>query len=210
MFVSVQCLDSNAFGDGAVLGCDFCGIVELVGGKVTRVKVGDRVAGLVWGGEFFCSIPLYLQTGHEANPWRPQVSLKASELTANTPSLKKKSVSRCLLQLVPIKLLRYLLPQQLHGWHCTRRIASIYLGKCRPQTLFSFGVEVVRHYLTSSPVHKIHANDRLQLALGCTLYNLPRHTLFQWQQPAVQSTSTFAKEWAQHMSLTTATQMLWK
>ena len=40
----------NAFGDGAVLGCDFTGIVESLGKSVTKVKVGDRIAGLVWGG----------------------------------------------------------------------------------------------------------------------------------------------------------------
>jgi len=47
----VQSLDGNAFGNGAVLGCDFTGTVEKLGEKVTSVKVGDRVAGLVWGGE---------------------------------------------------------------------------------------------------------------------------------------------------------------
>lgn len=41
----------NAFGEGAVLGCDFTGIVEEVGKSVTSVQVGDRIAGLVWGGE---------------------------------------------------------------------------------------------------------------------------------------------------------------
>ncbi|KAH6618425.1 hypothetical protein C7974DRAFT_30314 [Boeremia exigua] len=47
----VQCLDSNAFGDGAVLGCDFVGPVEDVGEEVTKAAKGDVVAGLVWGGE---------------------------------------------------------------------------------------------------------------------------------------------------------------
>ncbi|KAE9371146.1 zinc-binding dehydrogenase family oxidoreductase [Stipitochalara longipes BDJ] len=47
----VQSLDGNAFGNGAVLGCDFTGTVEKLGEKVTRVKVGDRIAGLIWGGE---------------------------------------------------------------------------------------------------------------------------------------------------------------
>ena len=46
----MQCLDSSAFGSGAVLGCDFVGIVEKLGDKVQSVKIGDRIAGLVRGG----------------------------------------------------------------------------------------------------------------------------------------------------------------
>lgn len=49
--VTVQSLDSNAFGDEAVLGCDFVGTVEDVGGEVTKAAKGDMVAGLVWGGK---------------------------------------------------------------------------------------------------------------------------------------------------------------
>ncbi|KIL93676.1 hypothetical protein FAVG1_02236 [Fusarium avenaceum] len=48
----VQSLDSNAFGDGAVLGCDFVGIVEETGSDVTRITKGTTIAGLIWGGEF--------------------------------------------------------------------------------------------------------------------------------------------------------------
>ncbi|KFY27670.1 hypothetical protein V491_00787 [Pseudogymnoascus sp. VKM F-3775] len=47
----VQSLDTNAFGDGAVLGCDFTGTVEAMGNKVSSLKIGDTIAGLVWGGE---------------------------------------------------------------------------------------------------------------------------------------------------------------
>ncbi|KAF7593986.1 hypothetical protein BBP40_010383 [Aspergillus hancockii] len=47
----VQSLDSNAFGDGAVLGCDFVGVVIEVGKGVTRLAKGDVVAALIWGGE---------------------------------------------------------------------------------------------------------------------------------------------------------------
>ncbi|PMD62981.1 GroES-like protein [Hyaloscypha bicolor E] len=47
----VQSLDGSAFGNGAVLGCDFAGTVEKLGDRVTTVKVGDRIAGLIWGGE---------------------------------------------------------------------------------------------------------------------------------------------------------------
>ena len=46
----VASFDANVWGDGAVLGCDFCGRVEKLGSEVTRVKVGDRIAGLIWGG----------------------------------------------------------------------------------------------------------------------------------------------------------------
>lgn len=35
---------------GAIPGCDFAGVVTLLGEGVTNVKVGDRVAGFVHGG----------------------------------------------------------------------------------------------------------------------------------------------------------------
>ncbi|KAJ4294032.1 Zinc-binding oxidoreductase alcohol dehydrogenase [Kalmusia sp. IMI 367209] len=47
----VQSFDRNAMGDGSVFGCDFAGTVEDVGKNVTRVKKGDTIAGLIWGGE---------------------------------------------------------------------------------------------------------------------------------------------------------------
>lgn len=49
---TVQAFDSNAFGDGAVLGCDFVGEVVELGSEATRLAKGDIVAGLVWGGKF--------------------------------------------------------------------------------------------------------------------------------------------------------------
>ncbi|KAL4898499.1 putative zinc-binding dehydrogenase family oxidoreductase [Aspergillus ambiguus] len=47
----VQAFDSNAFGDGAVLGCDFVGEVIEQGRNASRLAKGDIVAGLIWGGE---------------------------------------------------------------------------------------------------------------------------------------------------------------
>ncbi|KAF5687001.1 ToxD-like protein [Fusarium denticulatum] len=44
-------LDVNAFGDDAVLGCDFSGEVVDVHSTVTKLKPGDSIAGFVWGGE---------------------------------------------------------------------------------------------------------------------------------------------------------------
>ncbi|VTT68137.1 unnamed protein product [Fusarium fujikuroi] len=44
-------LDVNAFGDDAVLGCDFAGEVVDVHSTVTKLKPGDSIAGFVWGGE---------------------------------------------------------------------------------------------------------------------------------------------------------------
>jgi NADPH:quinone reductase-like Zn-dependent oxidoreductase len=43
-------LDVNAFGDDAVLGCDFAGKVVDVHSTVTKLKPGDKIAGFVWGG----------------------------------------------------------------------------------------------------------------------------------------------------------------
>ncbi|KAM0310408.1 hypothetical protein ACHAPQ_012497, partial [Fusarium lateritium] len=43
--------DVNAFGDGAVLGCDFAGTVVGAHPSVTKLQTGDSVAGFVWGGE---------------------------------------------------------------------------------------------------------------------------------------------------------------
>lgn len=48
---AVQSFDANAFGDGAVLGCDFVGVVEAAGSGAKRIAVGTTVAGLIWGGE---------------------------------------------------------------------------------------------------------------------------------------------------------------
>ena len=47
----MQSFDSNVFGDGALLGCDFVGEVLELGSDVTRLAKGDVVAGLVWGGK---------------------------------------------------------------------------------------------------------------------------------------------------------------
>ncbi|WYZ35466.1 hypothetical protein EsH8_X_000113 [Colletotrichum jinshuiense] len=47
----VQSLDSNAFGNDAVLGCDYVGTVEKTGDKCSKLSRGDTVAGLIWGGE---------------------------------------------------------------------------------------------------------------------------------------------------------------
>ncbi|KAL1885450.1 putative secondary metabolism biosynthetic enzyme [Paecilomyces lecythidis] len=44
-------LDVNAFGDGALLGCDFAGTVVETHPEVTRLQTGDQIAGFVWGGE---------------------------------------------------------------------------------------------------------------------------------------------------------------
>lgn len=48
-FTIVQSLDSQAFEDGNVLGCDFVGEVVELGSKVSRFSKGDVIAALVWG-----------------------------------------------------------------------------------------------------------------------------------------------------------------
>ncbi|KAL2878273.1 hypothetical protein SGCOL_006525 [Colletotrichum sp. CLE4] len=47
----IQALDRNAFGEGAILGCDFVGTVEETGDQAHKLNRGDLVAGFVWGGE---------------------------------------------------------------------------------------------------------------------------------------------------------------
>ncbi|THW85500.1 NAD(P)-binding protein, partial [Aureobasidium pullulans] len=48
---TVQTLDSNAFGEGTVLGCDFVGTVEEEGTEAKNLSKGDVIAGLIWGAE---------------------------------------------------------------------------------------------------------------------------------------------------------------
>ncbi|CAM1504823.1 Fc.00g024140.m01.CDS01 [Cosmosporella sp. VM-42] len=45
-----KAIDYGAADAGSRIGCDFAGIVEKVGGKVTKFKVGDRIAGFSHGG----------------------------------------------------------------------------------------------------------------------------------------------------------------
>ncbi|KAL4871407.1 hypothetical protein BDV12DRAFT_183790 [Aspergillus spectabilis] len=47
----VKSLDRNAYGPGAVLGCDFVGDVVDIGSNAKKVKRGDVIAGLIRGGE---------------------------------------------------------------------------------------------------------------------------------------------------------------
>lgn len=47
----VQSFDAAAFGDNSVYGCDFVGKVTALGPKTSLLKEGDRVAGLIWGGQ---------------------------------------------------------------------------------------------------------------------------------------------------------------
>ncbi|KPM42101.1 hypothetical protein AK830_g4456 [Neonectria ditissima] len=47
----VLCFDAGVFGDGSVLGCDFAGTVAAIGSEVTRIQQGDKIAGLIWGGQ---------------------------------------------------------------------------------------------------------------------------------------------------------------
>ncbi|KAF4334030.1 oxidoreductase [Fusarium beomiforme] len=43
-------LDRQALAEPTILGCDFAGVVEALGESVDRIKVGDRVAGMIQGG----------------------------------------------------------------------------------------------------------------------------------------------------------------
>lgn len=42
--------DLHAFGDDAVLGCEFVGTIVQVHPSVSKLAVGDRIAALIWGG----------------------------------------------------------------------------------------------------------------------------------------------------------------
>lgn len=59
----VQSFDRNALGDGSVFGCDFAGTVEEVGKSVTRIKKGDNIAGLIWGGMLHSILSLCVEIG---------------------------------------------------------------------------------------------------------------------------------------------------
>lgn len=47
----VLAFDLEAFGDGAVLGCDFAGTVEGLGPGVSKFAAGDKIAAFIWGGK---------------------------------------------------------------------------------------------------------------------------------------------------------------
>lgn len=50
--VQVQCFDNAVFPAGSILGCDFVGTVTKLGDGVSRLGLGDTIAGLIWGGRF--------------------------------------------------------------------------------------------------------------------------------------------------------------
>lgn len=77
----VQSLDSNAFGNDAVLGCDYVGTVEKTGDKCSKLSRGDTVAGLIWGGALLSVIRRY-----DANLTGLKAKSRASARTASTLS----------------------------------------------------------------------------------------------------------------------------
>lgn len=56
---TVLAFDLEAFGDGAILGCDFAGTVEALGPNSTAFSVGDKVASFIWGGKLPARRPEY-------------------------------------------------------------------------------------------------------------------------------------------------------
>lgn len=47
-------LDAGKSVEGTVLGCDFVGYVESIGSRVSKLKEGDLIAGLIAGGRYPC------------------------------------------------------------------------------------------------------------------------------------------------------------
>lgn len=107
----VQSLDANAFGDDAVLGCDFVGTVEMTGDKVSRVKAGTVIAGLIWGGQlpswtflFYSALKLSFE----------QVRSRDWVATASTPSQMSAFASLCPKASLSSRPQQYPLPRAQH------------------------------------------------------------------------------------------------
>lgn len=84
----VSAFDTNAYGDGAVHGCDFAGIVEEVGPDVVSLVKGERVAGVIWGGSLLHLLSLNVVTD------LPKVTRKVSVLLPSVLLLTSVSVSQ--------------------------------------------------------------------------------------------------------------------
>jgi len=116
--IPVQSLDGSAFGNGAVLGCDFTGTVEKLGDKVTTVKVGDRIAGLIWGGMVTkITSSAAITTNQVNNSFLFQVKSQDWEPTASTRSPTRRSASRFLNRSVPPMPPRFLWLWEQRGLH---------------------------------------------------------------------------------------------
>lgn len=108
----VQSLDSNAFGEGVVLGCDFAGTVEALGQESTLLKIGDVVSGFIWGGtsNIFCEMDMILTILQE----KP----RGWEATANSSSPMKSYALKFPAASTQRRQRAYRLPAQQHGWPC--------------------------------------------------------------------------------------------
>jgi NADPH:quinone reductase-like Zn-dependent oxidoreductase len=74
----------KATSPGAIAGCDYAGVVEQIGSKVTTAfKVGDRVAGLVRGG-MFCPPSSSSRGKSFLTPYQPTPTSTKTALSPNT------------------------------------------------------------------------------------------------------------------------------
>lgn len=135
----VLCYDGGVFGDGSVLGCDFAGAVVAVGNNVTRVKPGDGIAGLIWGGKADTACGKTQPTLTHFS----KAKSRAKELTASTQSQMRTSASRSLLGSRMMGQPRCLWPPQRLGLRFSSLVAWPLIGLKARVLISWFGLEVV-------------------------------------------------------------------
>lgn len=117
----MQCFDINAFGDGAVLGCDFVGEVTELGSGVTCLSRGDIVAGLLWGGRNPSKRQRLIR--EYSLIFLLQVKLPAWAVIANILLPINASPSRCRRASPKRRPALFHWQQQRHGWPSSPKVA---------------------------------------------------------------------------------------
>lgn len=137
----MQSLDGKAVADGGILGCDFAGTVVQVGSEVTKLKVGDIVAGLIWGGEFrsgrvvLLGLPILIYSQERLLVREPIVATRSS-----TRRYHSRSQRRCHSK----RLLHSLWLRPRRGSPCSRETAWQSHVALAPPQMFLSGEQAVR------------------------------------------------------------------